>query len=177
MNRSNCASGSGYVPSCSIGFCVASTDRHLALLHRFEQRALDLGGGAVDLVGQDDVGEDRALARVELPVALAVDLGSDKIGGQEVGSELNPAELRVDGLGQHRHRQRLGQARDALQQDVPVGQQADQHPFEHVPLAHDDLVHLAQQRPHELAAGLDHLADLLDICRHKDVPLFANDTR
>ena len=25
MNRSTCASGSGYVPSCSIGFCVAST--------------------------------------------------------------------------------------------------------------------------------------------------------
>ena len=24
-NRSSCASGSGYVPSCSIGFCVAST--------------------------------------------------------------------------------------------------------------------------------------------------------
>src|SRR5438445_13301779 len=23
MNRSSCASGSGYVPSCSIGFCVA----------------------------------------------------------------------------------------------------------------------------------------------------------
>ena len=26
MNRSSCASGSGYVPSCSIGFCVASTN-------------------------------------------------------------------------------------------------------------------------------------------------------
>ena len=25
MKRSSCASGSGYVPSCSIGFCVAST--------------------------------------------------------------------------------------------------------------------------------------------------------
>ena len=25
INRSSCASGSGYVPSCSIGFCVANT--------------------------------------------------------------------------------------------------------------------------------------------------------
>jgi len=25
MNRSSCASGNGYVPSCSIGFCVAMT--------------------------------------------------------------------------------------------------------------------------------------------------------
>ena len=34
-------------------------DRHLVLLHRFEQRGLGLGGGAIDLVGDDDVGEDR----------------------------------------------------------------------------------------------------------------------
>ena len=35
----------------------------LALLHRFEQRGLRLGRRAVDLVGQHDVGEDRAAAR------------------------------------------------------------------------------------------------------------------
>src|SRR5438477_160792 len=27
MNRSSCASGSGYVPSCSMGFCVANTKK------------------------------------------------------------------------------------------------------------------------------------------------------
>ena len=55
MNRSTCASGSGYVPSVSIGFCVArtrngagtavrlATDRDLVLLHHLEQSALDLG--------------------------------------------------------------------------------------------------------------------------------------
>ena len=36
-------------------------DGDLPLLHRFEQRALHLGRRAVDFVGQDDVGEDRAL--------------------------------------------------------------------------------------------------------------------
>jgi hypothetical protein len=35
------------------------------LLHRLEQRALRLRRGAVDLVGEDDVGEDRALAERE----------------------------------------------------------------------------------------------------------------
>ena len=37
-------------------------DGDLALLHRLEQRGLRLGGGAVDLVGDHDVREDRAAA-------------------------------------------------------------------------------------------------------------------
>ena len=37
----------------------ASLDRDAVLLHRLEQRGLRLRRRAVDLVGQDDVGEDR----------------------------------------------------------------------------------------------------------------------
>ena len=40
--------------------------RDLALLHRLEQRRLRLGRRAVDLVGEHDVREDRALAELEL---------------------------------------------------------------------------------------------------------------
>ena len=36
-------------------------DGDLVFLHRFQQRALHLGRRAVDFVGQDEVGEDRAL--------------------------------------------------------------------------------------------------------------------
>ena len=38
----------------------------LVLLHGLEQRGLGLGRRAVDLVGQDHVGEDRALDELEL---------------------------------------------------------------------------------------------------------------
>ncbi len=41
-------------------------DRDLALLHRLEQRRLRLGRRAVDLVGQQQVREHRALAEPEL---------------------------------------------------------------------------------------------------------------
>ena len=41
-------------------------DRDLALLHRLEQGALHLRRGAVDLVGQQQVGEDRPLVDAEL---------------------------------------------------------------------------------------------------------------
>ncbi len=78
MKRSTCASGSGYVPSCSIGFCVAKTrngsfqfvglvaDGDLLFLHGFKQRALHLGGRAVDFVGEDQLAKTGPL-RVEKP--------------------------------------------------------------------------------------------------------------
>ena len=68
--RSSWASGSGYVPSYSTGFWVATTmngsgsgcvralDRDLALLHRLEQGGLGLRRRAVDLVGEQQVRED-----------------------------------------------------------------------------------------------------------------------
>ena len=43
-----------------------AADRDLMLLHRLEQRGLHLGGRAVDLVRQDDLGEERPLLDVEL---------------------------------------------------------------------------------------------------------------
>ena len=66
------------------------------LLHRFEQCRLGLGRGAVDLVGQHQVGEDRALAGTRSaapPVAVfAHDLRADDVGGHQVGRELDAAE-------------------------------------------------------------------------------------
>ena len=43
-----------------------AVDRHLPLAHRLQQGALRARRGAVDLVGQHDVGEDRARAEDEL---------------------------------------------------------------------------------------------------------------
>jgi hypothetical protein len=72
MKRSSCDSGSGKVPTCSEGFCVAMTKNgvgrrrvspfggDLVLLHRLEQRRLRLRRGAVDLVGEDHLGERSA---------------------------------------------------------------------------------------------------------------------
>ena len=76
--RSSCASGSGYVPSSSTGFCVAITrngrgsavgvrvDRDLPLFHRLEQRRLRLRRRPVDLVGEHDVGEHAAGPELEI---------------------------------------------------------------------------------------------------------------
>jgi hypothetical protein len=43
-----------------------AVDRDLPLVHRLEQRRLRARARAVDLVGEEDVGEDRALPEDEL---------------------------------------------------------------------------------------------------------------
>ena len=71
-------------------------DGDLFFLHGFEQRALHLGGRAVDFVGQDEVGEDRAFARGESAGLRVVNLRADDVGGQHVRRELQAREFHVD---------------------------------------------------------------------------------
>jgi len=60
-------------------------DRHLLLLHRFQQGRLRLGGGAVDLVAEDHVGEDRALPQHERVRSHVEDVRAGDVRRQEVG--------------------------------------------------------------------------------------------
>ena len=68
-------------------------DGDRALLHRLEQRRLRLGRGAVDLVGEHDVGEDRARLELETPCAprssSAMIVRADDVGRHQVGRELD----------------------------------------------------------------------------------------
>ena len=124
MKRSICASGSGYVPSDSIGFCVAITrngsgtgmrrvaDRHLALLHHLEQRRLHLRRRAVDLVREQEVAEDGAELGVERALAGPVDARADEVGRHEVGRELHARERAAEHAGRRLDRQRLREARE-----------------------------------------------------------------
>ena len=61
-----------------------AADADLALGHRLEQRRLHLGGRAVDLVGEDDVGEHRAPLDVEVLGRRAPDARADEVGRHEV---------------------------------------------------------------------------------------------
>jgi len=96
--------------------------RHLSLLHRLQQRGLHLGRGAVDLVRQHEVAEDRS--EVDRPLAGlgVIDLRAGQVGRQQVGSELDAPEGAADGAGQRLHGHRLGEAGHALDQHVAVGQ-------------------------------------------------------
>ncbi len=66
-------------------------DGDAALLHGFEEGGLRLGRGAVDLVGEEDLREDRPVLELELaPVRrLDDDGGAGDIRGHQVGRELD----------------------------------------------------------------------------------------
>ena len=112
-----------------------AADRHLLFLHCLEQSGLHFGRRAIDLVSQNDVGEDRTFLHRKSSVRLIVDLRADDVGGQQIRGELNAAERRVYRLCQGPNRQSLGETGHAFEQDVAAGQQAYQQALDHVILA------------------------------------------
>ena len=136
-----------------------SADRDRRLLHRLEQGGLGLRRGAVDLVGEQQVREDGA-GFEDQPAAsrlvLAENVGADDVRGHQVGRELDAVELQMQRLGQGADQAGLAEAGDALEQDVPVGQQADDRPVDDFFLAHDHLADLAAQA----AAAVGELGQL-----------------
>ena len=125
-------------------------DRHLALLHHLEQRRLRLGRRAVDLVGQQQVGEHRAAARGEHLVLRVVERVAGDVGRHQVGRELDAAEGAGDGARQRAHEQRLAQARHALDQHVAAGEQRAQHLVDDLGLADQRLADLGAHRLRDL---------------------------
>ena len=114
-----------------------AADRHLLFLHRLEQRGLHLRRRAVDLVGEDDVREDRPPLHGELARRLVVDLRAEHVGRQQIGRELNAMERRVDRLGERADGQRLRQTGHALEQNVSAGEKTDEQSVNHVFLTDD----------------------------------------
>lgn len=96
------------------------SDRHLTLLHRLEQRTLHLGRRTIYLIGKDKVGEYRSLLHAEGLRPLTVDLSTDDVSREKVGSELDPAKVGVNKLRKSLDRKGLRQSGDTLQEDVSV---------------------------------------------------------
>jgi hypothetical protein len=112
-----------------------------ALGHRFEQRGLGLGRRAVELVGQQQLGEHRPLLEAEVPSPGAVvffeQFGAQQVAGHQVGRELHAAEVEVERLAERAHQQRLAQPRHPFEQHVPAGKQRDQQLLDDLGLADD----------------------------------------
>ena len=112
-------------------------DGDLSFLHRLEQCRLDLGGGTIDLVREDQVVEQRALAKLECALLRPVDVGTCQIRGQQVRRELQAVEIAFDTLREYLDGACLGEARRALNQQVPIAQKRDQHAIDQVRLTYD----------------------------------------
>ncbi len=96
------------------------------IVHGFEQGGLGARGGAVDFVGEDDVGEDRPGFEVEGLGFLVVDGDAEDVGGEHVGRELNAVEFAIDGAGEGAGEDGFTHAGDIFDEDVAASDQTDE---------------------------------------------------
>ena len=98
-------------------------------------------------------------AELEVAVALVPDRRAGHVGRQQVGRELDAAEAEPARLGEGARGQRLREPRHVLEQDVAVGEQAEQDQLELLALADDGALDLVD----EAGAELCELAELHQI--------------
>ena len=115
----------------------------LAFLHRLEKGCLDFRRRTVDLVGQDNVGEDRARLEDEpfCGILAEIHFRARDIGWQQVGCELDAAEFRFEIAGETLDRARLGQPGESLDKHVAVTEQGQQEALDHCVLADNRASH------------------------------------
>jgi len=108
-NRSSCDSGRGYVPWCSMGFCVASTmngrgrlvrvvvHRYLRFVHGFEQRGLRFSASCGLISSASTMlAKNRARLEIESLLDLVEYAGANHVRRQQVRSKLDALERAVE---------------------------------------------------------------------------------
>ncbi len=126
--------------------------RDLLLLHRLEEGGLGLRGRSVDLVGEDEVAEDRPLPEAEREgpaVLLLEDLGPGHVRGHQVGGALDPGEAEPEASRQPLDEARLPETGKPLEEDVLAGEDREEKGFE------DLLAGADPDLPERVEEGLD----------------------
>ena len=97
----------------------------------------------------------------EFAASRIVNQRADEVGRQQIGRELQTLEIRSESRRQRLDGERLGQTGHAFEQNVAVGEQAEQEPLDQILLANDDVSDLFSQRRNPLTQLLYLLGDLL----------------
>ena len=116
---------------------MPAADRHLAFLHRLQQRGLGARAGAVDFIGHQKLGEDRSFDKAEGTAAIGQHvqhLGAEDIGRHQVGGELDALAVQPQHRGQRIDQHRLAQSRLADQQRMTARQDRRENLLHHMVL-------------------------------------------
>ena len=96
-------------------------DRDVIFLHRLQKGRLGTRRSAVDLVGHQELGEDRALDETEgaaSTVVLVHHLGAENIRGHQIRRELDAVGGKAEHLAERRHQSGLGKTGNADEQSM-----------------------------------------------------------
>ena len=103
---------------------------------------MGLGWRTIDLVGQDNVGEDGATNELKFSAFVVVfkNFRARDVRRHQIGRELDTVELQVKDLCNAAYKQCLGQPRGTGQQTIASCEEADQQLIDDVFLPNDDFV-------------------------------------
>ena len=139
-----------------------SVDGDLAFLHRLEQARLRLGGGAVELVHEQHVREDRAGHELEAGAVGPPDRRAQDVARKHVDRGLHAREATVEAARQRPGEPRLADAGVVLHQQVTAGQHRREHDAQrvlrHLHLAFDGGAQAPAQRGDLVEGRVDGLA-------------------
>ena len=129
-------------------------DADLALLHGLQEGGLRFGWSAVDLVGQQQVGEHRSGVELEFGCAGVIYERAGDVARHQVWSELHSLEVELQRCRKRPHQQRLRDAGNALQQHVAAAQQCDHQAADDCLLPDDRLGDLTAQGQQGISCGV-----------------------
>jgi len=98
----------------------------LTFLHDFQEGCLRLRRGTIHLIGEHQVGEQRAGAKLKLPPFLVINEPSGDIPRQQVRRKLNALKRQTGHLGDEACDEGLGQPWKILNENVPPTVQTEQ---------------------------------------------------
>ncbi len=117
----------------------------LPFLHGFEKGALGFWRGAVDLVGEDQLGEDRPLVKMKPFRTPLVHRYTDYIGRQQIAGELDALVVQPHQGRQQMRQGGLAHAGKILDEQMPLTEQAGHGQAQGPGFSQDDAVRLAEQ--------------------------------
>ena len=139
--------------------------RELAFFHGLEQGTLGLRRGAIDLVGENDVAEQRTFDESKVAVTrgdvFLEDVGTGDVSGHQVGSELNASKLKLSHRRERRDQLGFCQAGNAFKDGVAAADQGNEYLLDRLVHADDDVGKLIA----EIEEGVVQAADGGDFIR------------
>ena len=131
----------------------------LLFLHGLEESGLGFGWGAVDFVGENDIGEDGAFNEFESAATWLIgfleDFRAGDVTGHEIGGELDAIEVEGHQIGEGVDEEGFGEAWDAHEEGVTAGEDAGEELFDDRVLADDNFPEFGADPAIEFAEFVD----------------------